>query len=405
MSKDFLGDMNEMQKEAQLQKIEEEYNKAKSESKKRRDIINYIAEKICNDRYAQNQLGGPNKIFAMNDIELRDFVVENFYEQKGEMALLVKDIQQLYQGAKNQVKELSMKILQLQKDLEQAKKSQQVNPFQATITTKEENKQEIEVEGQDVLVHGTQVIDVKEQLNKLDLYQEELIKVMGEYGLSEAKMIYEKTKERTNTSDTTLKAKFSDIEKKGFLEREEVSTFLRKKLALYSLSELGKIVYKKLTGQNPVVAEKDVLKRQHSTLQHAYCIKDTATILEQLGYTNISIDSSKNSIQVAGGRRYVPDIVADFSPTEKTYWEVELGHHKDGDFYEKISKAAKVSSVLYIIANDRDSYDKLKRQVGRYAAHVLKTDQNIKITIFLGTMNQLKQRNIFTNPECKIEIG
>lgn len=405
MSKDFLGDMNEMQKEAQLQKIEEEYNKAKSESKKRRDIINYIAEKICNDRYAQNQLGGPNKIFAMSDIELRDFVVENFYEQKGEMALLVKDIQQLYQGAKNQVKELSMKILQLQKDLEQAKKSQQVNPFQATITTKEENKQEIEVEGQDVLVHGTQVIDVKEQLNKLDLYQEELIKVMGEYGLSEAKMIYEKTKERTNTSDTTLKAKFSDIEKKGFLEREEVSTFLRKKLALYSLSELGKIVYKKLTGQNPVVAEKDVLKRQHSTLQHAYCIKDTATILEQLGYTNISIDSSKNSIQVAGGRRYVPDIVADFSPTEKTYWEVELGHHKDGDFYEKISKAAKVSSVLYIIANDRDSYDKLKRQVGRYAAHVLKTDQNIKITIFLGTMNQLKQRNIFTNPECKIEIG
>lgn len=405
MSKDFLGDMNEMQKEAQLQKIEEEYNKAKSESKRRRDIINYIAEKICNDRYAQNQLGGPNKIFAMSDIELRDFVVENFYEQKGEMALLVKDIQQLYQGAKNQVKELSMKILQLQKDLEQAKKSQQVNPFQATITTKEENKQEIEVEGKDVLVHGTQVIDVKEQLNKLDLYQEELIKVMGEYGLSEAKMIYEKTKERTNTSDTTLKAKFSDIEKKGFLEREEVSTFLRKKLALYSLSELGKIVYKKLTGQNPVVAEKDVLKRQHATLQHAYCIKDTATILEQLGYTNISIDSSKNSIQVAGGRRYVPDIVADFSPTEKTYWEVELGHHKDGDFYEKISKAAKVSSVLYIIANDRDSYDKLKRQVGRYAAHVLKTDQNIKITIFLGTMNQLKQRNIFTNPECKIEIG
>ena len=110
-----------------------------------------------------------------------------------------------------------------------------------------------------------------------------------------------------------------------------------------------------------------MLKRQHSTLQHAYCIKDTATILEQLGYTNLSIDSSKNSIPVAGGRRYVPDIVADFSPTEKTYWEVELGHHKDGDFYEKISKAAKVSSVLYIIANDRDSYDKLKRQVGRYA--------------------------------------
>lgn len=403
---DFLGDMNEMQKDAQLEKIEEEYHKAKSQSKKRRDIINYIAEKICDEKYAKSQLGGPNKIFAMSDIELRDFVVENFYGQKKEMAQLVKDIQQLYQGAKNQIDELSLQILQLQKDLDTVKQSQKINPFQQpSITKEEEVKQEVDIETKDIIVNGTQVIDVVEQLNKLDLYQEELIKVIGEFGLSEAKMIYEKAKERTNTSDTTLKAKFSDVEKKGFLEKEEVSTFLRKKLALYSLNELGKIVYKKLTGQNPVVAEKDILKRQHATLQHAYCIKDTSTILEQLGYTNISIDSSKNSIQVAGGRRYVPDIVADFSPTEKTYWEVELGHHKDGDFFEKISKAAKVTSVLYIIANDRDSFDKLKRQVGRYEAHVLQTDQNIKITIFLGTMNQLKQRNIFTNPECKIKIG
>lgn len=405
MSNHYLEDMNEMQKDAQIEKLEGEYNKEKSQSKKRRDIINYIAEKICDDKYAKNQLGGPNRIFAMSDIELRDFVVENFYSQKKDMAQLVKDIQQLYQGAKNQINELSTQILQLQKELAQAKEVQQVNPFQTSVQPKKEAKETVEVDTKDVLVIGTQVIDVNEYLNKLDLYQEELIKVMGEFGYSEAKIIYERTKERTNTSDTTLKAKFSDIERKGLFEKEEVSTFLRKKLSLYSLNELGKTVYKKLTGQNPVVAEKDILKRQHATLQHAYCIKDTATILEQLGYTNISLDSSQNSIQVAGGHRYIPDIVADFSPTEKTYWEVELGHHKDGDFFEKISKAAKVTSVLYIISNDRDSYDKLRRQIGRYEAHVLQTDQNIKITIFLGTMNQLKQRNIFTNPECKIKIG
>lgn len=419
MSNQYLDDMNEMQKDAQIEKIEAEYRSAQAKAKKRRDIINYIAEKICDDEYARNQLGGPNKIFAMSDLELRDFVVANYYNQKKEMAQLVKDIQHLYNESKVKINELSNQVLSLQKDLEQEKSAHRINPLQNptnptnnlspisvdAISQSTPKFEDESVEEQDVIMIGQMVVDVKEKLNSIDLYQEALIKVMGKYGLSEAKMIYEKTQEVVETSDTTLKMKFADLEKKGFFEKEEVSNFVRKKMALYSLNELGRVVYKKLTNENPVVAEKDVLKRQHSTLQHAYCIKDTAFILEGLGYTNISIDSSVNSIQVAGGYRYVPDIIANFSPTEKTFWEIELGHHKDGDFFEKINKAAKVTNVLYIIAPDKQTFDKLKRQVGRYEAHIVQTEQTVKITIFLGTMNQLKQRNIFTNPECKIKIG
>lgn len=414
MDNRYLEEMDSIQLSSQVEKIETEYKKASSLAKKRKNIINYIAEKICDFNYATSQLGGPNRIFAMSDIELRDFIVENFYSQKKEMAKLVQDLQKLYQEEKNQKEEFGKQVLELQKEVEQLK-LQNNNPlngihrdYKVEKTDKNYQTQEsefVEVEQKEVLIDGNQVFDIRQEMNKIDLYQEELIKVIGEYGYSEAKQIYAKTMEHTNTSETTLKTKLPDLEKLNMLEKEDVSTFLRKRLALYGLTPLGQQVYKELTGKNPVIAEKDVLKRQHATLQHAYCIKDTATILEGLGYTDISIDSSKNQIQVAGGSRYVPDITAMFSNTEKTFWEVELAHHKDNDFFEKINKAAKVTNTLYIIADTKESFDKLKRQVGRYQAYLMKNDINIKLTIFLGTMNQLKQRNIFTNPECRIKIG
>ena len=98
----FMNSMKDNQLSAQVKKIEAEYRSEKAKSSKRRSCINYIAEKVCDSQYANNQLGGPNQIFAMSDIDLRDFIVENVYNQKREMAELVKDLQQLYQNEKQQ---------------------------------------------------------------------------------------------------------------------------------------------------------------------------------------------------------------------------------------------------------------------------------------------------------------
>ena len=101
----------------------------------------------------------------------------------------------------------------------------------------------------------------------------------------------------------------------------------------------------------------------------------------------------------------MPDIIANFDANKKTYWEVELAHHKDGDFFEKLQKAAKVTDTIYIIAPDKPTFDKLKNQVGRYRADLIKKGLKTQLTIFIGTMNHLKKREIFSNAECRVKIG
>ena len=189
------------------------------------------------------------------------------------------------------------------------------------------------------------------------------------------------------------------------VENESISTFLRRNLSLYRLTQLGEAVYKRLTEKSPVKAQRDKLESQHSTLEHAYLIKDTASILETLGYTNVTYDSKDNQIQVAGGNRYVPDISADFSPTVKTYWECELGHHKDADFFEKLQKAAKVTDTLYVITPRKEVSDKMKKQIGRYKASVVTKQMKTQLIVFVGTISQLKTRQLFSNKDCQIKIG
>ena len=409
-----MNDVYSQQLLNQIEKIEKEYKTASATAKKVRKDMETIAEKVCNFKYAQRQLGGPNQIFAMSDGELRDFIIENVLEQKNNFMKSLKDVQELYLEENKEREALAAKVISLQNELD--KEKQKVSPLmpnsQASFistnnpptsqnsqnqqqTTKiPENNQEEVVSKQNIVSLGGTAWDVQTELNKINIYQEEIIKVMGEYGYSETKQIFEEVMKRIDVQETTLKNQMAGLVDGHFVDAENIATFLRRNLALYGLLPLGEEIYKHLTNKNPKKSEKEVLRTQHSTLKHAYYIKDTKSILEELGYRNVSIDSSQNQIQVAGGNRYVPDIIADFDENKKTYWEVELAHHTDGDFFEKLQKAAKVTDTLYIIAPAMTEFNKLKTQIGKYKVEVVTKGLKTKMTIFLGTMNHLKKREI-----------
>ena len=147
---------------------------------------------------------------------------------------------------------------------------------------------------ENILTIDGKVWDIPNELQKLNIYQEEMIKVMGESGYSETRQIYDEVMKRMDVQETTLKNQMAGLVENIIVESELVSTFLRRNLNLYGLTGLGEEIYRHLTYKNPVKSEKNKLKTQHSSLKHAYSIKDTATILQELGYTNISIDSSSN---------------------------------------------------------------------------------------------------------------
>ena len=190
------------------------------------------------------------------------------------------------------------------------------------------------------------------------------------------------------------------------LNEQNIGTPLRSKIKLLELTELGKAIYFKETGKKPEISEIQTMLNNHASLRHGYCIKETAKSLQRQGYANVCYDASKNTIQLADNRRYVPDIIADHSKSVKTYWEVELAHHTDKDFFEKLDKAMKVTPNLYIIAPDKEAKTKLRKQIDKYTKYLFVNSINAKITIFLGTLNELEKRQIFSNEEeCKITIN
>ena len=94
---------------------------------------------------------------------------------------------------------------------------------------------------------------------------------------------------------------------------------------------------------------------------------------------------------------------------------MELGHHHDNDFFDKMDKAARVAKEVYIISSTEPERVKLKKQVSAYMGKKMRkrgkkqedggsTKGGIQFTIYLGTMKQLMDRNIFTNQGCKFEI-
>lgn len=406
------ADVFMMQLENQLKKIEKEYSEERKKSKSLRKSLEVIAEKTCNFKYAAKQLGGPNQIFKMSDSQLREFIISNILEQKSEFMNSLKEVQQLYLQTHEEKMNLASRVLELESNKESLSEKSILNMQKndvekSSLETSENpvNSQEFSQRKENTFIMGQKVFDIEAEMQKLTTYQEEIIKVMGEFGYSETRQIYNEVMKRMNVKETTLKNQMTELITNMIIETEGVASFLRRNLDLYALTPVGQEIYLHLTDKKAIKAEKDRLKTQHSTLEHAYLIKDTATILEDLGYTHISFDSKANQIQVAGGNRYVPDIIADFSDTAKTYWEVELAHHTDPDFFEKLQKAAKVTNTVYVIAPNRQAFDKLKKQIGRYQAYVLSKNLKTKMTIFVGTINQLKKRELFSNNDCKIKIG
>lgn len=256
----------------------------------------------------------------------------------------------------------------------------------------------------DVVYVDDQPILVSDALEKMDEYQWGFLEVLGTTGLNEQVAIVEELSGRgVFGAESNIRRNLKAMIQNKILEQETLSTPIRSKITLLSLSKLGCRLFKERYGKDPVKDEKTRIKEMHATLPHGYCIKDTANTLETLGYQDVCMDSTKNVFQVADGRRYMPDITARFDG-RMTYWEVELGHHHDQDMADKLSKAALVAKTVYIVVDKMETKQKLKNQVNFFKKQAIRNKIPLDMTIYVGTMTELRDRTLLTINENKMDL-
>ena len=412
-----------------------EYNEALSASQSKiktlKGCLNTIAEKVCDGEYGDNQLGGKNKIMALSDYELRDFIINNYNKQRNNFTNSMIKMQQLCaqeradktkyansmlrleeenQSLKAQVNNLEYELqitksqlssmqaniasqqsfqsnysdtdysisdysdtdynhdfdeeLNISNNKNTVKKNNNQNNHSSNVNKVQNNKNKNTSEhptvaqqnhkqnnqankqvqqqnksqkqqsnsqalaqkamaknsknqqsaqnnqGGNVVFQDGQPFDVEKVLQRTDMLQREIIRIMGETGLNETKEIQA---ECLNQGKFTNTNKFREVLKlckdNNLITETKNPVALRNQLVLNSLSDLGKVVYKRLFKKQPVVDEMTNIIRMHDNLIHGYNIKDTVTTLEGLGYLNVCMDAQKNAVKLPGGSTYIPDVV------------------------------------------------------------------------------------------------
>ena len=364
----------------------------------------------------------------MSDVEMRDFIITNILNQKQEYIKMITELQNGYLEENRLKEEFSRKYLILKEENKVLKNKvsnleQRISLMPSsskTTYTKPDNNINLNSQANnissntvsqknietDIVYVNNEPYDIDKTYQKVNTYQFVLLKLIGDTGLSEFQEILAQIVEKNNFKEKMIRTNIDELINMHILNEQNIGTPLRSKIKLLELTELGKAIYFKETGKKPEISEIQTMLNNHASLRHGYCIKETAKSLQRQGYANVCYDASKNTIQLADNRRYVPDIIADHSKSVKTYWEVELAHHTDKDFFEKLDKAMKVTPNLYIIAPDKEAKTKLRKQIDKYTKYLFVNSINAKITIFLGTLNELEKRQIFSNEEeCKITIN
>lgn len=514
----------------QLREYNEALSASQSKIKTLKNCLNTIAEKVCDGEYGDNQLGGKNKIMALSDYELRDFIINNYNKQRNNFTNSMIKMQQLcaqeradktkYANSMLKLEEenqsLKAQVNNLEYELQIAKS--QLSSMQASLASQQsfqsnysetsydndfdeepdisykhnnskknnnqnsnhsnnnknrstseqtaviqqnqsnrqnqqQNKQNNQGnkqnqqnkpqkqqsnsqalaqkvaqkamaknsksqqnaqnnnQGGNVVFQDGQPFDIEKVLQRTDMLQREIIRIMGETGLNETKEIQAECLTQGKFTNTN---KFREVLKlckdNNLITETKNPVALRNQLVLNSLSDLGKVVYKRLFKKQPVVDEMTNIIRMHDNLIHGYNIKDTVTTLEGLGYLNVCMDAQKNAVKLPGGSTYIPDVVAEVVNANdkkrmKTYWEIELGNHHNNDFFDKLEKAAKVTKEVTIIVDKVDTKEHVAKQINDFGMNIKKQNKQITLVVYLGTLKELKDTQLFNNETNKFKIG
>jgi len=405
-----LSDVIIKQLEAEINAYKRDFDKSARQSKKRREILVFLAEKLCDSAYGKEQLGGRNGMSALSDEDLRDFIAENVLQQKINFTTNLIELQKLYLAEIKEKENLAQQILKLQEQLEMQQVTQSARKESSMFVTPDTQTAAQDIQNEkEIHITATGVVkDVEKEYAKLSMYHLAILQALGEFGYSETNDIIKKATELTNIKDTLVRQNLEELVKSGIINQTKNATPVRKNLYLYSLSDLGCRLYKKHFDKQPVKSEMQKIAEQHDNIIHGYGIKDLAEIvLKANGRTNICYDSTQNQYTLPGmpGQRYVPDITSTLDGKTKEYWEYELGHHTQEDFNRKLLKAAVLTKELYIITPDKVTKDKISKQLEEFMSYLMVSDKTIQLKVYFGTVKELQDGVLFRSNACLIEIS
>ena len=240
-------------------------------------------------------------------------------------------------------------------------------------------------------------VDLDEIIGKLSVHDQKVFDIIVSGGISQESIAIKRIQEEMipfevrYVSNATAWRDIKYLVDLNLFAVTKISTGVRN-ISILSLTNVGMMVYMMIFKRNAGKFEHQLLAEDHDNAVHAYMILDTKSIMEEKGiYYGVSMDRSRNTIQLHDGRECIPDVVG-LRKGEMDLYEVECGNHHQADFDNKLNKLTRVTKCINIVGPNRNVVTKkLKKQVENWIVYNGRIDLLRRgIIVRLTTITDLK---------------
>lgn len=226
-----------------------------------------------------------------------------------------------------------------------------------------------------------------------------MIRAIGDTGVSELgslRTVLEE-QEKTPYSSSMVYFDYLKLVNNQLVIDQEVLLPLKGKNKLFWLSGIGNVIYKDITGKEPVEAQCIRVRKDHDNLEHGYGVLILKEVLEGKGiYKRVLCDRSDVETVLSSGEKYIPDIIAEGK--FRSFFEYELNTHNTENFEKKLNKMACVTKFLNIVVGNVQQEKGVCRKVESWIASKSCDESMAAYRVRVSTISALKDsENIFSD--------
>ena len=235
---------------------------------------------------------------------------------------------------------------------------------------------------------------IQEITDRLNENEQRIVRLLGSKGVSvRSEMISLFVAKNMMTRSAAVNA-FSNLEKMNIIAAAQLKVPTMVNALVVKLTAMGMKVYTAISGKQPVEAECDRIKREHTDLEHGYGIREVYLRLRDTHmFDDLSMFQRGKQQKLANGERYAPDILGvihkEDGKKETYYFEYEIGTHTPGDFDAKLNKMAILMNDFYIIVPAKLRMKSVQEKVYKWCMGHANDPGINRITIHMTNLNAI----------------
>jgi DNA-binding PadR family transcriptional regulator len=223
----------------------------------------------------------------------------------------------------------------------------------------------------------------------------DVILVIGKTGLSLSTEVEKVIAGEKEVSPRTIHRALIECVKEGLLEQAATASIDGRPPMNYTLSEKGKWLYRKLSGEEPKTSQHQELLKAHKSERHLALILKTAEKFIELGY---EVEREPLRMQLDENRFYLPDLVI-MKANETFYTEVETGEKEKTSLNHKWENALVAGGRICVVTDNMATLRRIQGSIAQWSVF-----EGRRVTLYITSLVTMREKKMGDSPWYAVKV-